>query len=115
MFLSEYLNYLDFTIITEKAFRPGVLGLFDRVSSDLYLNDGVYSFWARDTPDPVETGKAPTNNMYGSHPFIMGRAKFSPYEDEIEAKRKPGWVGVFINNAAAQDFWIKNDFDIGLT
>jgi len=28
--------------------------------------------WARDQPTPVETGKAPGANAYGTHPFYMG-------------------------------------------
>ena len=96
MFLQEYINYMDVTVNTDSAFRTGILGLSERVSQDLFLEDGVYSLWSRDTADPVETGKAPGNNMYGTHPFYMGKAT-------------SGWFGVFANNAAAQDWWITNN------
>jgi len=39
--------------------------------------------------------------MYGVNPFVMGRAK-----DKT-------WFGVFNDNAAAQDWWIKNDASTG--
>ena len=100
MFIQEYINYLDVTVNTDSKFRTGILGLTERVSDDLFLDTGVYSLWARDTADPAETGKAPGNNMYGTHPFYMGKAT-------------TGWFGVFANNAAAQDWWITNDADTG--
>lgn len=102
MFLQEYINYMDVTVNTDSAFRTGILGLSERVSQDLFLEDGVYSLWSRDTADPVETGKAPGNNMYGTHPFYMGKAT-------------SGWFGVFANNAAAQDWWITNNKETGAT
>jgi len=100
MFMQEYINYMDVTVNTDKTFRTGIIGLTERVSNDLYLETGVYSLWSRDTADPVETGKAPGNNMYGTHPFYMGKAT-------------NGWFGVFANNAAAQDWWITNDKETG--
>jgi alpha-glucosidase (family GH31 glycosyl hydrolase) len=100
MFLQEYINYMDVTVQTDSKYRTGVLGLTERVSTDLFLETGVYSLWARDTADPAETGKAPGNNMYGTHPFYMG-------------KTINGWFGVFANNAAAQDWWITNDKETG--
>lgn len=32
------------------------MGIAERVSNGLFLDDGVYSLWSRDQPDPVETG-----------------------------------------------------------
>jgi len=98
MVLGEYLNIIDGTVMaaSDPGFK-GVLGLTERVSNDLFLGDGVYSLWSRDQPDPEETGKAPGNNMYGTHPFIMNQ----------DPNKK--WFGVFTNNAAAQDWWITND------
>ena len=48
-----------------------IIGLSDKISDNLFLETGVYSLWSRDAADPVETGKAPGNNMYGTHPFYM--------------------------------------------
>lgn len=79
----------------------GIMGLAERVQNGLFLGDGVYSLWSRDQPDPVETGQPPGNNMYGTHPFYMARAK-----DDT-------WFGVFTNLANAQDWWISNDKDLG--
>lgn len=53
--------------------------------------------WARDVPSPIENGKAPGNNLYGTHPF---------YAYQVN---KDIWAGVFTKLAAAQDWWIAND------
>lgn len=63
--------------------------------------DGVYSIWAYDVGQPIETGKAPGNNDYGNHPFYMFRSDFS------------SWAGVYTNMVAAQDWYIKNDVEKG--
>ena len=96
--MGEYLNLIDGTAFTATAseFR-GILGLWERVGSDLFLPDGVYTLWSRDQPDPVEDGRAPGKNLYGTHPFYMAKA----------ADRS--WFGIFTNLAAAQDWWITND------
>lgn len=73
--LSDYFNHIDATIHTNKAHFKGVLGIFEQVASDLWLKDGIYGLWARDQPDPVQTGKNPSSNMYGTHPFLMGRTQ----------------------------------------
>lgn len=65
------------------------MGLGDQVGNDLFLNDGVYSLWARDKGDPVQDGKMPGKNMYGVDPFVMGQSP--DYH----------WYGIFMNNAAA--------------
>jgi alpha-glucosidase (family GH31 glycosyl hydrolase) len=96
MILSQYLNVIDTKAVTKKGSK-GILGLFERVSSDLYLPDGVFSLWTFDTANPVESGKPPGNNLYGTHPFYMGQAS-----DDT-------WFGVFTNLAAAQDWWKKTD------
>lgn len=98
MLLTEYLNLIDATASTvSKDNFKGVMGLAERTSSDLFLPDGVYSLWSRDIPNPIEDGKAPGKNLYGTHPLYMGQAS-----DKT-------WFGVFTNLAAAQDWWIKND------
>jgi hypothetical protein len=65
------------------------MGLSERVSNDVFLQDGVYSLWSLDTANPVETGKSPGNNLYGTHPFYMGRSTDN------------SWFGVFTNLANA--------------
>lgn len=96
MVLSKYLNFMDTTAVTKKDSK-GIMGLFERVSSDLFLPDGVFSLWSLDTANPVETAKPPGNNLYGTHPIYMGMAS-----DDT-------WFGVYTNLAAAQDWWIKTD------
>ena len=45
--------------------------------------------WSRDTPDPVDEGKLPADNIYGTHPFYMG----------MDTTEK--WFGVFTRLASA--------------
>jgi hypothetical protein len=71
MILSQYLNVIDSTAVTKKGSK-GIMGLFERVSSDLFLPDGVFSLWTFDTANPIETAKPPGNNLYGTHPYYMG-------------------------------------------
>jgi len=107
MLLGEYINYIDATVLSKPADKAsgetfrGIMGLFERTGSDLFLKDGVYSLWSRDVANPVEDniGKAPGKNNYGTHPFYMGRTRHE----------SGSWFGVFTNLAAAQDWWIKND------
>jgi len=72
------------------------MGLSEQVSTDLFLDDGVYSLWSRDATNPPQTGTLPGQNMYGTHPFYM-------FQQENE-----NWHGVYTNLAAATDWWIKN-------
>lgn len=55
----------------------------------------MYTIWARDKTDPLETGKAPGTQVYGSHPFYMFKSDNSV------------WAGVYTNIAAASDWYIK--------
>jgi len=91
--LDQFLNYIDGTAHVSDA-SVGLIGLFEQVSNDLFLKDGIYSLWAKDTADPPQTGKLPGQNMYGTHPFVM-------------SKSKSGWFGVFTNVVAAQDWTVK--------
>lgn len=101
MQLGEHINVIDAKAHTTPTDFRGVLGLAEEVSTDLFLKDGVYSLWARDQPDPVQTGALPATNMYGTHPFIMGKATDAT------------WFGVFYNLAAAQDWWLTNEVVTG--
>lgn len=98
--LVDYLNVISGKAKTyhdaEEGSFKGIMGLAERVVTDLFLPDGVYSLWSRDTASPVEDGKLPGKNMYGTHPFYMAKAS-----DKT-------WFGVYTNLAAAQDWWIKN-------
>lgn len=72
----EYLNSYGGTLHTRKGDDfEGILGLGDQVSGELFLKDGVYSFWNRDEPDPVQSRTLPGANLYGTHPFFMYRAQ----------------------------------------
>lgn len=99
--LMDYLNVIKGTAKTysdgNEANHKGIMGLAERVVSDLFLPDGIYSLWARDTASPIENGKLPSKNMYGTHPFYMAKATDA------------NWFGVYTNLAAAQDWWVKND------
>lgn len=107
MQLTEYLNVMNGVAHTfpDAAANPGgfqgVMGILEQTSTSLFLKDGVYSLWSRDDANPVQTTKAPGANMYGTHPFIMAKATDST------------WFGQFVNLAAAQDWWIKNNAATG--
>ncbi len=73
-----------------------IFGLGERVGP-FYYEDGIYSMWARDQPNPLETGKLPGNNVYGTQPFYMTRCA-----DEA-------FIGVFRHSVAGMDFVVKND------
>ena len=101
MQLSQYYNSFRGTAHTRPTNFKGLMGLAEQTTNDLFLGDGIYSLWSLDTANPVETGKAPGNNMYGTHPFLMGAAADN------------SWFGVFANLAAAQDWRITNNAQSG--
>jgi hypothetical protein len=53
--------------------------------------------WSKDIPTPIDYGKLPASNIYGSHPYFMYKHKSN------------SWVGVLYKLAAAQDWWIQNN------
>lgn len=101
MQLSQWYNSFRGTAHTRPTNFKGLMGLAEQTTSDLFLQDGIYSLWSLDTANPVETREAPGNNMYGTHPFLMGAAADS------------SWFGVFANLAAAQDWRITNNAQTG--
>jgi hypothetical protein len=58
MILDSYFNYIE-TEVHTAAGSKGILGLFERTGSELFLEDGVYSLWSFDTANPVETKQSP--------------------------------------------------------
>lgn len=96
--LKEHFNYISTQVHTKSGTDfKGIMGLAERTVSDLFLPDGIYTLWSRDSANPVEDGKLPGKNLYGVHPFYMAKAT----DDR--------WFGVYTNLAAAQDWKIKND------
>ena len=87
--LSEFFHSFQTIAHTSSLGFQGVLGLAEQVSSSLFLQDGTYSLWSLDTADPEQDGQLPGKNMYGVHPFVMGKAA------------EFAWFGVFVNLAAA--------------
>jgi alpha-glucosidase (family GH31 glycosyl hydrolase) len=101
----EYLNWLQVeaqaeATETEDEFR-GIFGLGERSQKDFFMKSGVYPMWATDQTDPLENGRLPGKQVYGSHPFYMWKHSSN------------NWIGVYHNNANAQDWWIDNDFTSG--
>lgn len=80
---------------------PGIWGLGDHYSKSIFVPDGIYSQFNRDQPDPLETGKLPASNTYGTHPFWMF-ASGSPLPEAA-------FAGVFFKNVNAADFSVYND------
>jgi alpha-glucosidase len=105
MQFGEYINVINGVAhtygTTEQTFK-GIMGLTEQTSNNLFLPDGVFSLWSLDTANPKQSTTAPGSNMYGTHPYFMA-----------QASDQSSWFGVFINNAAAQDWWIKNDATTG--
>ena len=75
-----------------------IFGLGERVG-EFFLKEGVYTIWARDDPSPVEDGKKPGKNVYGSHPVFFTQMSSS----------KSQFFAVFDHNAGAQDFFLKKE------
>lgn len=102
MLMDQFLNLIESTLNTTSGDDfLGIIGLGEKVGPDFFYKDGVYSLWSRDTPSPVEDGKSPGKNIYGTHPFNMFK------------NDKNCWVGVFTNLAHAQDWWISNNQESG--
>ena len=62
MILDEYFNFISavaHTMPNARVGPMGILGLYERTGDELYLQDGVYSLWSLDTPNPVETRTSP--------------------------------------------------------
>jgi hypothetical protein len=98
----EYLNWLNVVAYAqpsadEASFR-GIFGLGERATTDFFFKSGVYSMWAKDIDNPWENGRLPGKQVYGVHPFYMFK------------HASKSWVGVYHNNAQAQDWWIQNNF-----
>jgi hypothetical protein len=86
MLLDAYLNVIKTTAYTQSGnLFSGIFGLGERVNPDFFYKDGVYSMWNLDTASPIETGKTPGANLYGTHPFYMYKLE------------KSRWIGVFTN------------------
>ena len=51
MQFGEYINIVNGKAHT-KAGSKGIMGIFEQTSSDLFLADGVYSLWSRDSANP---------------------------------------------------------------
>lgn len=103
MSFGEYVNIIQgvahtYVNPTDKTGFKGLMGLSQQTTSDLFLDSGMYSLWARDPVDPQETVRNPDQNGYSTHPFVMARGL-----------GQQDWFGMFANNAAAQDWWISNN------
>jgi hypothetical protein len=71
LMLREYLNEINSKVYTttDPAYAQNggrLMGLGDRVTTDLFLPDGVWSLWNRGQPILLEDGKLPDKNIYGT-------------------------------------------------
>jgi len=64
----------------------GIWGLGERVN-EFYLKNGTYTIWDFEQVNPIEDGKAPGKNIYGSQPFYMSKVALKD--------NKAGYIGVF--------------------
>ena len=74
-----------------------LFGLGERVG-EFFLTPGVYTLWARDKPSPIEDGKKPGKNIYGTHPIYFSKMA-----------KSDKFFAVFDHNAGAQDYVVKQD------
>jgi lysosomal alpha-glucosidase len=95
MILGNHFNQIESIAHTAKGSK-GIMGLFGRSTTNLFLEDGVYGGWSRDAPNEVENLSKPKVNSYGNHPIYMGMDQDGQ------------WFGVYTNLVAAQDWYIKN-------
>jgi len=104
--LANHFNLIDSTVHTDKSNFKGVMGVFEQVATDLFLKSGIYSLWARDSPNDMQDGSLPGKNIYGTHPFFMAKTPDN-------GSGKKAWLGVFYNLANAQDWRVTNDAGSG--
>ena len=101
----EYLNWVQMEAQAEKADTEeefhGIFGLGERSQKEFFMKTGVYSMWSTDANDPLEDGRLPGKQVYGSHPFYMWKHSSN------------NWIGIYHNNANPQDWWINNDYTTG--
>ena len=93
----EFVHTPNYMKTTAHINSDKIFGLGERVG-EFFLKDGVYTLWARDELSPIETGKRPSNSVYGTHPVYFSKLKNS-HE----------FFAVFENNAGAQDFILESD------
>ena len=93
----EFVHTPNYMKTTAYINSDKIYGLGERVG-EFFLKDGVYTIWARDELSPVETGKRPSNSVYGAHPVYFSKLKNSTK-----------FFAVFDNNVGAQDFIIESN------
>lgn len=73
-----------------------IWGLGEQVTDQFYLQDGIYTFWNRDSATTnYDVTSLPGKNIYGTHPFIMYKGETGDF------------VGVFFNSINAMDVVIQ--------
>ena len=65
---SEY--YIQLQAELETSGR--IFGLGER-TREFWLEEGTYTMWARDEPDPYDDGHPPGKNTYGVHPVVFAQ------------------------------------------
>lgn len=95
---SKYFLSLETQVNTNQK----MYGFGERVT-DFFVQPGIYTSWAKDQTDPVDDGKRPGKNIYGTHPV---------YFTQSTTGKKNHW-GMFNLNANAQDTKIEFNGDLG--
>jgi alpha-glucosidase (family GH31 glycosyl hydrolase) len=88
------------------AASPGLWGLGDHYSEDIFVPNGIYSQWNRDDADPLQSSSLPASNTYGTHPFFMFKSTRTLLANQ-------NFVGVFLKNINAADFHLYRDATTG--
>jgi alpha-glucosidase (family GH31 glycosyl hydrolase) len=88
----------DLILVNNYNKTTNFYGLGERVQTQFQLAPGVYTTFNKDQV-PVENGKPPGNNMYGSHPFYL-----AVDNDTMSA------TGGFLLNSNAMDTYVDSDY-----
>lgn len=98
--MSEFVTVSQWQCAVDPE-TPGIWGLGDHYSTDLFIKNGIYGQWNRDDASPKETGTLPTSNTYGTHPYFMFKSKSQVADEQF--------VGIYYHNFAASDYYVSGD------
>ena len=99
---SLIMNKFYSSLVTDISTTGLIYGLGERVG-DFFLKEGIYTTWSRDAMDPIDDGKPPGKNIYGSHPIYFTQSRNGNMNH---------WAMMNLN-ANAQDTKIKFEGEIG--
>lgn len=88
-FITENLNYIQSKVFSAPGLQGRIIATIEEIKDSMFVPDGYYSFWIQQ-----EIRKQ------SASPFFM-------------AHTPKGWFGALINNAAAQEWNVRNNDTTG--